>query len=60
MLVGDKFFRTDETWVDIDSIERIDENVNVVNINVESQDTYFADGVLVHNLVNPYEEKVIV
>jgi hypothetical protein len=60
LLVGDKFYRTDETWVDIDSIERIDENVNVVNINVESQDTYFADGVLVHNLVNPYEEKVIV
>jgi hypothetical protein len=59
LLVGDKLYGQDETWVTIDSIERIDENVNVVNINVESQDTYFADGILVHNLVNPYEEKAI-
>ena len=59
LLVGDKLYRQDDTWVTIDSIERIDENVNVVNINVESQDTYFADGILVHNLVNPYEEKAI-
>ena len=56
---GDKIYRQDETWVTIDSIERIDENVNVVNINVESQDTYFADGILVHNLVDPYQEKAI-
>ena len=59
LLVGDKLYRQDDTWVTIDSIERIEENVNVVNINVESQDTYFADGILVHNLVNPYEEKAI-
>ena len=59
IIVGDKIYRQDETWVTIDSIERIDENVNVVNINVESQDTYFADGILVHNLVDPYQEKAI-
>ncbi len=59
IIVGDKIYRQEETWVSVDSIERIDENVNVVNINVESQDTYFADGILVHNLVDPYQEKAI-
>jgi hypothetical protein len=43
---------------EITSIERIDETVNVVNINVESQDTYFAENYLVHNLVDVIQEKI--
>jgi len=57
--VGDKLLDDVSGWINIASKERIDTNVNVVNINVESQDTYVAEGILVHNLIDPTQEKNI-
>ena len=39
--------------------ELITETVNVYNINVENQDTYFANGILIHNLMDAPEDKRI-
>ena len=57
LVVGDHMLQADGTWVEIHSIVRHNATVNVVNINVESQDTYFAQGLLVHNLNDAYQEK---
>jgi hypothetical protein len=40
----------------ISSIDIIDEFIQTININIEENDVYFADGVLVHNRA---EEKPI-
>ena len=37
-------------WEKITSKELIEEELETVNINVESRDVYFAGGVLVHNV----------
>jgi hypothetical protein len=55
--VGDILFDENGQWIEITSKVRVDETVNVVNINVESQDTYFANGYLIHNLIDPSIEK---
>lgn len=57
LVVGDHMLQADGSWVEIHSIVRHNTTVPVVNINVESQDTYFAQGLLVHNLNDPYQEK---
>lgn len=59
IVLGDLLLDEVNGWISIVSKERIDTNVNVVNINVESQDTYFAEGFLVHNLIDPTQEKNI-
>ena len=59
IVLGDLLLDEVNGWISIASKERIDTNVNVVNINVESQDTYFAEGILVHNLIDPTQEKNI-
>ncbi len=59
LVMGDKIFHYTLGWQEVISKERIDQTVNVVNINVESQDTYFADSFLVHNLIDPNLEKTI-
>jgi len=60
LVVGDRIYHYTLGLQEITSIERIDETVNVVNINVESQDTYFAENYLVHNLVDVNQEKTII
>ncbi|MEX0635900.1 MAG: hypothetical protein WD135_03960, partial [Ferruginibacter sp.] len=55
---GDKILHNTLGWQDVISKERIDGAVNVVNINVESQDTYFAENILVHNLIDVTREKI--
>ena len=35
--------------VPIDSIEEIEEEIEIVNIDVDTNNTYFAEGILVHN-----------
>jgi hypothetical protein len=57
--VGDHLLNKDGEWIEILTKELITETVDVYNINVESQDTYFANGILVHNLENAPNEKQI-
>ena len=33
----------------IDTIEEIEEEIEIVNIDVDGNNTYFAEGILVHN-----------
>ena len=35
--------------VPIDTIEEIEKEIEIVNIDVDSNNTYFAEGILVHN-----------
>lgn len=58
IVTGDKILHYTLGWQDVVSKERIDQTVNVVNINVESQDTYFAENILVHNLIDVTQEKI--
>lgn len=60
LVVGDSIYHYTLGLQEITSFERINETVNVVNINVESQDTYFAENYLVHNLVDANREKTII
>lgn len=59
IVVGDLMLDAINGWTSVDTKEQINTTVNVVNINVESQDTYFAEGILVHNLIDPTQEKNI-
>lgn len=59
IFTGDKLFHYTLGWQEVISKERIDTTVNVVNINVESQDTYFAESFLVHNLMDANAEKML-
>lgn len=54
--IGDYMFTSNNEFELISSIDIIDENVQTININIEENDVYFADGVLVHNLPRPKEE----
>jgi hypothetical protein len=57
LLTGDQLFHYQDGWVPLLSIQRLDGTIPVVNINVEAQDTYFADFFLVHNLTDAGNEK---
>jgi hypothetical protein len=59
IVVGDLILDAINGWTSVDTKEQINTIVNVVNINVESQDTYYAEGILVHNLIDPTQEKYI-
>ena len=41
MRVGDKVFTTDNDFVDITSVVRVDEELEKININCEPYDVYF-------------------
>jgi hypothetical protein len=49
LLVGDFFIGPDFAPIEITSIKHINEKTWVVDIDVEDNDFYFADGILVHN-----------
>ena len=49
LLVGDLLFNTDDTWVEIQTIEFINETCQTVGVNIEDDDVYFGSGILVHN-----------
>ena len=57
LVIGDDLFHYENGWVPLQGHQRLDGTVSVVNINVESQDTYFADSFLVHNLTDAGGEK---
>lgn len=49
LLVGDLLFNTDDNWVEIQTIEFINETCQTVGVNIEDDDVYFGSGILVHN-----------
>jgi len=48
--LGDKLFKTDNEFEEIESIEFINEPLETVNFNVENLDVYFGGGYLMHNV----------
>jgi len=57
VVVGDKLLNESFAWVDITSIEEIEEWVQVANPDVENVDNYFAAGYLVHNPKDELQKK---
>lgn len=49
MMVGDKLTDFRGQPVNIDSIQEINENVKVYNLEISPDNTYIADGIVVHN-----------
>jgi hypothetical protein len=49
LTIGDYIFKDDGQFEIVSSIDIIDEFVRTININIEENDVYFANGVLVHN-----------
>ena len=48
--LGDKLFKTDNEFEEIESIEFVNEPLETVNFNVENLDVYFGGGYLMHNV----------
>jgi hypothetical protein len=57
LVIGDELFHFVNGWTQLDSFELVNETVDVVNIHVETQDTYFADHFLVYSLSDPTSTK---
>jgi hypothetical protein len=57
LVIGDELFHFVNGWIQLDSFELVNETVDVVNIHVETQDTYFADHFLVYSLSDPTSTK---
>jgi hypothetical protein len=55
--IGDYMFTSNNEFELISSIDIIDDYVQTININIEENDVYFADGVLVHNIAPPKDER---
>ena len=51
VVVGDSLY-VNGAWVEITSLEEVNENITAYKIDVESADVYLADGILWHNSVN--------
>jgi hypothetical protein len=47
--IGQIMYDKDMNEVSIDTIEEIEDEIEIVNIDVDGNNTYFAEGVLVHN-----------
>ena len=50
LLPGDKLFKTDNEFEEIETIEFVNEPLETVNFNVEDLDVYFGGGYLMHNV----------
>ena len=49
LVLGDYIFKDNGEFEIISSIDIIDEYVQTINIDIEENDVYFANGILVHN-----------
>ena len=56
LVIGDYIFKENGEFELISSIDIIDDFVQTININIEENDVYFADGILIHNIAPPKEE----
>ncbi len=50
LLPGDKLFKTNNEFEEIETIEFVNEPLETVNLNVENLDVYFGGGYLMHNV----------
>ena len=48
--LGDKLFKTDNEFEEIETLEFVNEPLETVNLNVENLDVYFGGGYLMHNV----------
>ncbi len=55
--VGELIFSKDGEWIEITSIERIEESIQTGVLDVEDVDTYFAEGFLTHNVEEDLKQK---
>lgn len=55
--VGELIFSRDGEWIEVISIERIDETIETGALDVEDVDNYFAEGFLTHNIQEDLAEK---
>lgn len=55
--INDLIYSIDNTWIEVLSKERIDENIQVGVLDVEEVDNYYAEGFLTHNSKELEEEK---
>jgi hypothetical protein len=53
LLVGDYVFKSNNEFEMVNSIDIIDDVIQTININIEENDVYFGDNILVHNLAEP-------
>jgi len=51
VVIGDSLY-VNGAWVEVTSLEDVNENITAYKIDVESADVYLADGILWHNAVN--------
>jgi hypothetical protein len=51
--VGDKFITETREEIDIFDIQLVKEKITTVELDVEDNDFYFADGILAHNIIAP-------
>ena len=56
LVIGDYLYKDNGQFELVSSIDIIDDYVQTININIEENDVYFANGVLVHNLAPPKNE----
>jgi hypothetical protein len=56
LVIGDYIFKETGEFELVSSIDIIDDFVQTININIEENDVYFANGVLVHNLLPPKDQ----
>ena len=54
--IGYELFDINKGWINIQSIERIDELTPVVSIDVTANNTYFANNLLIHNVGGPVQK----
>lgn len=52
LVLGDYIFKENGEFELVSSIDIIDDYVQTININIEENDVYFANGILVHNVLN--------
>ena len=55
LVIGDYIFKENGQFELVTSIDIIGDYVQTININIEENDVYFADGILVHNIAPPKE-----
>ena len=55
--VGELIFSKDGEWIEVTSIERIEESIQTGVLDVEDVDNYFAEGFLTHNVQEDLKQK---
>ena len=49
LIEGDYLLTNNDKFIIIETIDIINENINTVSVEIEEDDVYFGNGILVHN-----------